>query len=129
VILSQALIVQDRKVLMVRQHVQRGDIVWNFPGGGIEEGETPEEACIREVKEETGYEVRILSKMYFYEEKYTYRAEIISGTEGTDKSIKDNEDIIEIGWISLSDFVKFDTYTRPIIDLFISGLEEAPNFT
>jgi 8-oxo-dGTP diphosphatase len=129
VILSQALIVQDRKVLMVRQHVQRGDIVWNFPSGGIEEGETPEEACIREVKEETGYEVRILSKMYFDEEKYTYRAEIISGTEGTDKSIKDNEDIIEIGWISLSDFVKFDTYTRPIIDLFISGLEEAPNFT
>jgi 8-oxo-dGTP diphosphatase len=129
VILSQALIVQDRKVLMVRQHVQRGDIVWNFPSGGIEEGETPEEACIREVKEETGYEVRILSKMYFDEEKYTYRAEIISGIEGTDKSIKDNEDIIEIGWISLSDFVKFDTYTRPIIDLFISGLEEAPNFT
>ncbi len=102
---------------MVRQRVQRGDIVWNFPGGGIEEGETLEDACIREVKEETGYEVRIISEMFFDEEKYTYRAEIISGTEGTDKSIKDNEDIIEIAWIPLSDLIKFDTYTRPIIDL------------
>jgi len=34
--ISQALITRNDKVLMVRQHVQRGDIVWNFPGGGIE---------------------------------------------------------------------------------------------
>jgi 8-oxo-dGTP diphosphatase len=128
-ILSQAVIIKGNKVLMVRQYVQRGDIVWNFPGGGIEKGETPEEACIREVREETGFEVRIISKMHFEEEKYTYRAEIISGTMGIDKSIKDNEDIIEIAWIPLSDLMKFDAYTRLIIDLFVGGFEGAPNFT
>ncbi|WP_260871279.1 NUDIX hydrolase [Paenibacillus sp. Y412MC10] len=129
IILSQAVIIKDKKVLMVRQCVQRGDIVWNFPGGGIEEGETPEEACIREVREETGYEVRLISLMHFEEEKYTYRAEIISGTEGIDKSIKDNEDIIGISWIPLADLKKFDSYTRPIIDLIVGKLEGAPNFT
>lgn len=30
-----------------------------FPGGGIEDNETPEEACIREVLEETGYHVTV----------------------------------------------------------------------
>jgi len=119
IILSQAVIIKDKKVLMVRQYVQRGDIVWNFPGGSIEKGETPEEACIREVREETGYEVQLISQMHFEEEKYTYIAEIISGTEGIDKSIKDNEDIIEISWIRLSDLAKFDSYTRPIIDLLV----------
>jgi 8-oxo-dGTP diphosphatase len=116
-ILAQAVIIMDKKVLMVRQYVQRGDIVWNFPGGGIEAGETPEATCVREVKEETGYEVRILTKLYFDGEKHTYHAEIISGTEGIDTSIKENNDIIEIGWIPLSHLMKFDAYTRPIIDL------------
>ncbi|MBB4823989.1 8-oxo-dGTP pyrophosphatase MutT (NUDIX family) [Sporosarcina luteola] len=34
-----------------------------IPSGGIEEGETPEECCIREVKEETGYDVKVIEKL------------------------------------------------------------------
>lgn len=33
--------------------------VWVFPGGGIEKGEAPEEAIIREIKEETNLDVSI----------------------------------------------------------------------
>jgi predicted acetyltransferase/8-oxo-dGTP pyrophosphatase MutT (NUDIX family) len=33
--------------------------IWNLPGGGVESGELPTEAVIREVKEETGLEVVI----------------------------------------------------------------------
>jgi len=33
--------------------------MWNLPGGGMESGELPTEAVIREVKEETGLEVVI----------------------------------------------------------------------
>ncbi|MCT2088065.1 NUDIX domain-containing protein [Micrococcus terreus] len=29
--------------------------VWTLPGGGMEVGETPEQSCIREIEEETGY--------------------------------------------------------------------------
>jgi ADP-ribose pyrophosphatase YjhB (NUDIX family) len=32
---------------------------WNLPGGGVESGETPVEAVIREVTEETGLEVAV----------------------------------------------------------------------
>jgi hypothetical protein len=32
--IAQGLIVQDDKVLMVKQYIQRGDIVWNFQRRG-----------------------------------------------------------------------------------------------
>lgn len=33
--------------------------IWTLPGGGIEYGEQPDEACLREVYEETGYQVAL----------------------------------------------------------------------
>lgn len=54
---------QDGKVLLQR----RGDsLKWGFPGGAIELGETPEMAAIREVREETGLDVRVTDLIGIY---------------------------------------------------------------
>jgi 8-oxo-dGTP diphosphatase len=51
-----AVIIEEGKVLLAH----RNDIDWwNLPGGGMEAGETVEEAMIREVREETGLEVAV----------------------------------------------------------------------
>lgn len=116
--ISQGIIIQDNKVLMVKQYVQRGDIVWNFPGGGIEDDETPEVACIREVKEETGYDVTIENLIHRSSNKFTFIANIIGGHLHLDSMIEDNADIIDVAWIDINDKDKFDEYTTPAIDLF-----------
>ena len=54
---------KNGKVLLQR----RGDSnKWGFPGGAIELGETPEMAAIREVKEETGLDVKVSDLIGIY---------------------------------------------------------------
>ena len=69
---SRAIIIQDGKILLTHE-LNSG--WWLLPGGGMEEGETPEECVIREVEEETGVIVRPLRQFLFmheYYEEYRY---------------------------------------------------------
>lgn len=50
---SMALVVRDERILMI-QTFRFGRFIWELPGGGIETGETPQEAAVRELKEECG---------------------------------------------------------------------------
>ena len=54
-----AVLIGNEKILMVRQSY-KGETIWTFPGGGIEPDESPEEAAIREVKEEVGLDIEIV---------------------------------------------------------------------
>jgi len=59
---STGFVVKGEKTLLL-MHKKLG--IWLPPGGHVEEHETPEEALHREIKEEAGLEVEILSKPAF----------------------------------------------------------------
>ncbi|MBI5274388.1 MAG: NUDIX hydrolase [Chlamydiales bacterium] len=75
---------QDKKHLLL---LKRRDIpVWVMPGGGLEENEDPIDATLREIKEETGYEAKIIRKVATYiptnkmtKKTHFYECVILSG--------------------------------------------------
>lgn len=61
--IAAAIVVHDAKVLMVRRRVPEGQLVWQFPAGVIEAGETTGQAAIRETAEETGLAVAVVRSL------------------------------------------------------------------
>ncbi|MEI8328023.1 MAG: NUDIX domain-containing protein [Candidatus Taylorbacteria bacterium] len=63
---ATAIVIRDGHALLIHRKNEKEYFV--FPGGGVEKGETPERAVIREVMEETSIEVRLVklleSKLY-----------------------------------------------------------------
>lgn len=86
---AQAVIIRQGRILMARHFdVYIGEEYWCLPGGGIEAGETGEQAVIRELKEETGYDIRVVADLggeqypdiaHGYAATETYLAEIVGG--------------------------------------------------
>jgi len=58
-VIADVLIHQHGKVLLIQEKKAKVYGKWNLPGGHVDEGETIEEAAIREAKEETGYDVQL----------------------------------------------------------------------
>ncbi len=96
---------QEENVLLVKNKGE-GPSYYTLPGGAVEQGETLEEAAIREVKEETGLDVQVdgiftVSEAFFEERGhhaifFTFIGRIIGG----EINISIPEEIEEITWMN-----------------------------
>jgi len=80
------VLIEDDKVALIERH--RGGLdYFVFPGGGVDEGETPEGAAIRETMEELGLEVAIEKKVaiihFDQSTQFYFLVERVSGEFGT----------------------------------------------
>lgn len=113
--ISAAIIVQRDRVLMVRRAVKEGELMWQFPAGAIEDGESPEQAAVRETLEETGLTVearRLLGDRVHPKtgRLMSYTAcEVLEGTA----HVADDEELDAIAWVShgeITDYVPYGLF-------------------
>ncbi len=60
---SAGIVVEENQILLMHRH-KLGKEYWVIPGGGIEPGETPEVAMVRELMEETSLKVEVTRLIY-----------------------------------------------------------------
>ncbi|QPJ63944.1 MAG: A/G-specific adenine glycosylase [Candidatus Nitrohelix vancouverensis] len=68
-----AVVLIRRGKVYIQQRPQKGLMggLWEFPGGKIEAGETPEECAVRETREELGLEIQLKEKWMTIRHSYT----------------------------------------------------------
>lgn len=100
---------RERRLLLVRRGRPPGAGLWSVPGGKARAGETSSEACVREVQEETGLSVRVVSlagrvrrpapngDVFVIDD---YRCQVV----GDATQAAAGDDAAELGWFNRAEF-------------------------
>lgn len=121
------IVIDNGKVLLI-QHLKGH---WDIPKGHMEAGETEQETALREVKEETGVDVEVISdKRYTLEytvengnlkEVIYFIAKKIGGEEKAQET-----EVSEIRWLAFDEAVEMLTYdnSKELLRKAINSVEK-----
>ena len=116
---------------MIRQ-IRDGIEYWGTPGGGIEDGETPEQAAVRELFEECNVAGKIIRKMSEYPLPidnnvivHTFHVDIGNQepTLGLNLTEEEKDVLLEVKWMTLDEICERDRAF-----LWAGGLMGLPQF-
>ncbi|TCI43498.1 MULTISPECIES: NUDIX hydrolase [unclassified Exiguobacterium] len=125
---AAAICFDHQKVLLVRNKDVLG---WRVPSGGLETGETLDECCIREVKEETGYSVDTVKKLLVKEkESDGYQIQThyyLVGLTDTLASSQIDQDISAVQWVSIDSMHTISHLYQEDVQIILDTYERFQN--
>jgi 8-oxo-dGTP diphosphatase len=123
--------VKDGRVALLRRFVKSKGEYYVFPGGGVEKGETPEEAVVREMMEETCLKVEVDRLLCVLKDdlrhEFYFILKDISGKimlgDGPERAEQSDDDSHEPMWVALNKIEGLVLYPesikRKVIELFL----------
>lgn len=105
------IIIENNNVLLVKHNIGH----WDFPKGHMENNETEEQTALREVKEETNIDVKIING-YRYTIQYCPRENVLKevvffiANKMSDKIIPQESEISEVKWFPIDEAIDKITY-------------------
>lgn len=119
---------QDGKYLMVQEGQPKVYGLWNIPAGHVDKGESIEHAAVREVKEETGYDVKLIEKIDIYQDsiedtiKHGYEATIVGGELKPQPG-----EILDAGWFSYAEITKMRSSGKLRVEWIYDAISRIEN--
>lgn len=98
---AAAVIVNDEGKVLLLHHLMRPSGGWGLPGGFLDQGEQPEAAVRRELREETGIELHDLKVVHF--RTIGGHIEVMYSARTNDEPRVLSSEIDELGWFSPDD--------------------------
>jgi ADP-ribose pyrophosphatase YjhB (NUDIX family) len=95
---------------MVEQLNEAGRVVWTLPGGGVEFGESPEVAVIRELAEETGLRGVVRRELVHSPD----RIFLVDVDPAAEPEVGDELELFSVAWKPLNE-VKDDRQVRLVL--------------
>ena len=131
------ILIEDNKLALIERH-RAGLDYFVFPGGGVDEGESPEQGAIREAMEELGIQVAIKQKVaeihfgrtskhiYFLVERVSGEFGTGTGEEFTDANPEDPQEGIYVPiWMPLEELAQHhNIYPSDLTNLVIKSVRE-----
>ena len=131
------VLIKDDKVALIERH-RAGLDYFVFPGGGVDHGETPEQAAIRETMEELGIEVAIKQKVaeiqlgqksrqvYFLVEHISGEFGTGTGEEFTDSDPNDPDEGIYVPiWMPIAELPRYaNIYPADLSKLVVKSVRD-----
>ena len=118
-----ALIVHDGRIFATQRGYGDWKGWWEFPGGKVEQNETPKDALVREIREELATEIRVERYVTTIEWDYPafhlsmrcYLCSVISGSltllEHEAAAWLDREHLHSVQWLPADETIMFDIET------------------
>ena len=104
---ASGVVIKDNKILLMKQIFKSEDF-YNLPGGGLEDNETLEQACKREIKEEFDIDVKVGRLIYILDTpsrlNFVFECEYSSGEitlGGPEKERMKEDDQYFVEWTDL----------------------------
>ena len=126
------IVLKEKKVLLGKRRNSHGAGTWSFPGGNLEYFESFGKCVLREVKEETGLDVRLIDEFpiattndFFEEEKHYVTLYLRAAYLQGEPRVIEPDKCERWGWYSWNNFPK--PLFLPVLNLLKQGYNPFKN--
>lgn len=127
----KAAIFNGDELLILQKNDRQSDYPWEFPGGGLQFGETFPEGLRREVREETGLQVEILGPLGTWDyrrERNYHLTGMIFACRAASREVRLSEEHREYRWVRPAELGAYplqDSLRSALAEIDAAGLTEA----